>query len=120
MSTPETPAPLSSPDITSMQKLVGALTAVITTAVSLASAFGANITAEQGIKIMALWAALGGLAVVADAIIRQGRAKAHAAITIAAAAAQAAPPTLVVSTTAKRKPAARRKPAATTPPVPGA
>lgn len=116
---PDTPAPLASPDITSMQKLVGALTAVITAAVSLASSFGAHITAEQGIKIMALWAALGGFAVVADAIIRQGRAKAHAAITIAAAAAQAATPAIVVTATAKRKPAARRKPAAK-PPAAGA
>jgi hypothetical protein len=122
------------PDITPMQKLVGALTAVITIGLETATSFGAGLTVNQDTKLLALWGALSAFALTADAIIRQGRAK-HLAIVKAAQinAAAAAAQTVHTSRTvivtkpapparkpggppATRKPAAKRttKPKATT------
>lgn len=112
---------MTTPDVTSMQKIVGALTVVITAGLSLAAAFGAGLSVEQDTKILALWAALGSFAVTADAIIRHGRsttaAAKHAADAVVAAAnATASRP--------KRAPAKKKAatvaaaPAAPTPPAP--
>jgi len=80
---------VSTPDITTMQKVVGAITALLVAALSAANGFGAHLTVAQDTQILAIWVALGAFAVTADAIIRSGRAKAHAAIVVAANAATA-------------------------------
>lgn len=86
MDTPGT----SMPDITAMQKLVGSITVLITSALSTATALGHGLTIDQDTKLLALWAAVSGVALTADAIIRQGRAK-HVAIVKAAEITAAAP-----------------------------
>lgn len=68
--------PLNTPDVTLMQKLVGAISGVIVAGIAVAQAFGADLTVEQGAAILGLWAALGSVLVLADAIIRNGRARA--------------------------------------------
>ena len=68
--------PLSTPDITLMQKLVGAVSALIVAGLAVAQAFGADFTVEQSSAILGLWTALGGILVIADAVIRNGRARA--------------------------------------------
>jgi len=64
---------MSTPDVTAVQKLVAAFTAVLATGLGVATSFGVNLTVDQDTKILALWAALGGFLVVADAVIRHGR-----------------------------------------------
>lgn len=70
---------LATPDITLMQKIVGAVTALIVAVLGLAQAFGWEITATQNGAILSLWTALGGILVIADAVIRNGRSRALAA-----------------------------------------
>lgn len=70
---------LSTPDITLMQKLVAAISAIITAGLGVAQAFGADLTVEQSAALLGLWAALGSVLVVADAVIRNGRSRALSA-----------------------------------------
>jgi len=70
---------LATPDITAMQKIVGAVTVVIVAALGAAQAFGWDITPEQNGAVLSLWTALGGVLVIADAVIRNGRSRALAA-----------------------------------------
>lgn len=68
------------PDITPMQKIVGAVTVVLTALLGVVNAFGwYDISGDQAGAILTLWAALGGLGVIADSIIRNGRSKIAAA-----------------------------------------
>lgn len=84
--------PLATPDVTRVQQFVAAFTAVIVAAIGVVDSFGwANITVDQSAKLLGLWAALGGVAVVADAVIRHGRATAQAAANLAAASKPVAP-----------------------------
>lgn len=83
--------PLATPDVTTVQKLVGSLTVVIGAGLTAATSFGVNLSVDQDTKILALWAALGGVIVLADSIIRSGRSKVHAAIVTAQAAKVPAP-----------------------------
>jgi hypothetical protein len=88
--------PIATPDVTLVQKLVGAITAVIVAGIGVVNSFGwANITVDQSAKLLALWAALGGIAVLADAHIRHGRA------TVAAAVAANNPPSVLATLTKK-------------------
>lgn len=67
---------LSTPDITLMQKLVAALGGVIVALIVLVNAFEFyDVTAEQSGAVMGLWAAVGSVLVLADAIIRNGRSR---------------------------------------------
>jgi hypothetical protein len=70
---------LSTPDITLMQKLVGAITLLITAGIGVAQAFGTNLTVGQSAALLSVWAALGSVLVLADAVIRNGRSRALAA-----------------------------------------
>lgn len=70
---------LSTPDITLMQKLVGAITALVTAGIGVAKAFGADLTVQQSAALLGLWAALGSVLVIADAVIRHGRSRLLAA-----------------------------------------
>jgi hypothetical protein len=70
---------MKTPDVTLMQKLVGAISALVVTGIGAAQAFGADLTVEQGAALLGLWTALGGVLVLADAIIRNGRSRALAA-----------------------------------------
>jgi hypothetical protein len=70
---------LSTPDITPVQLVVGAVSTLIAAVIVLVNTFGwANISPAEGAAIFGVWSALGGLAVLADAIIRNGRSRALA------------------------------------------
>jgi hypothetical protein len=97
-----TDTPLATPDVTPVQKLVGAFTLVLATGLAAATSFGVNLSVDQDTKILALWGALGGFIVIADSIIRHGRAQAAAAKQIATATIAAA------KTPPARKPAAAK------------
>jgi hypothetical protein len=69
--------PLQTPDITLMQKVVGAVSALVVAGIALINAFGwTEIDATESAALLGLWTALGGVLVLADAIIRNGRARA--------------------------------------------
>lgn len=93
--------PLATPDVSAIQKLVGAITILIASGLTAATSFGVPLTVDQDTKLLGVWAALGAVIVLADSIIRSGRSKAHAAIVTAQAQAPVAP----------AKPATRRAPA---------
>jgi hypothetical protein len=68
---------LSTPDLTPMQLIVGAVSGVITAVVTLVNVFGwAAIDAVETAALLGVWAALGSVLVLADAIIRNGRSRA--------------------------------------------
>lgn len=68
--------PLKTPDITPMQKLVGAVGALLLSVMALLNTFELyDITGEQSAAAMGFWTALGTALVVADAVIRNGRAR---------------------------------------------
>lgn len=68
---------METPNITTMQKLVGALSALIVAGIACVNAFGwSEIDATESAALLGLWAALGSVAVLADAIIRNGRSRA--------------------------------------------
>lgn len=69
--------PLATPDITPIQKLVAAIGAVIVALMGLINSFDIyDISGEQSAAALGFWVALGGVIVLADAIIRNGRARA--------------------------------------------
>ena len=71
---------LKTPDVTPIQMIVGAITVWLTSIITLVNVFGwAEIDATEGAALMGVWSALGGIAVLADAIIRNGRSRALAA-----------------------------------------
>lgn len=69
---------MQTPDITPIQKLVGAVVTVIGSLLTLLTAFGVELTAEQSGAILGFVGALGAAFVIADAVIRNGRARALA------------------------------------------
>jgi hypothetical protein len=69
--------PLATPDITLMQKIVAAVSALVVAGIALVNAFGwTEIDATESAALLGLWTALGGVLVLADAIIRHGRSRA--------------------------------------------
>ena len=68
--------PLKTPDVTLMQKLVGAISLLIGAILTTAQSFGADLSGEQITQILGLWTAFAGVLVIADAIIRNGRSRA--------------------------------------------
>lgn len=68
--------PLKTPDVTLVQKLVAAVSALIAAGLAALQAFGVDLTTEQVTSIVGLWTALASVFVIADAIIRNGRARA--------------------------------------------
>lgn len=74
---PQNMEPLQTPDITLMQKLVGAISALIVAAIACVNAFGwSEIDLIESSALIGLWTALGAVLVIADAVIRNGRARA--------------------------------------------
>lgn len=69
--------PLSTPDVTPIQKLVGAVGAVLIAGMGVIEAFDFyEITGEQSAAVLGFWTALSSVLVIADAVIRNGRARA--------------------------------------------
>lgn len=69
--------PLSTPDTTIVQQLAAAGLVLLGAVLTLVNAFGwAEISAEQAAAITGVYVAFSGLMVIADAIIRNGRARA--------------------------------------------
>jgi hypothetical protein len=70
---------METPDVTAVQKLVAAVVAAVPVIGTLLMAFGIEVTAAQIGAISGAIAALGGIYVLADAIIRNGRSRVLAA-----------------------------------------
>lgn len=69
--------PLSTPDVTPIQKIVGAVGGVLIASMGVVEAFDFyEITGEQSAAILGFWTAISGVLVIADAVIRNGRARA--------------------------------------------
>lgn len=69
--------PLATPDVTPMQKLVGAVGGLLVSVMGVVKVFGIyDITGEQSAAVLLFWTSLGGVLVIADAVIRNGRARA--------------------------------------------
>ena len=84
---------LATPDITLMQKLVGAISVLLVAVLGAVNAFGWDISPEQNGAVVTLWTALASVLVIADAVIRNGRSRALAA----------SPPAMAVSGEEKDK-----------------
>lgn len=70
---------LARPDVTAIQKLVGAGAGLVTAIVALVNVFGwAEVDATEAAALLGVYAAFGSVLVVADAIIRNGRSRALA------------------------------------------
>lgn len=68
---------LSTPDVTPVQKLAGAGLVLLGAIVTLVNAFGwAEVDAIEGAAITGVYVAGAGFALAADAVIRNGRARA--------------------------------------------
>lgn len=67
---------MNTPDVTLVQKLVGAVIAVLAALLPVLTAFGVSITTEQITAILGFATALGSAFVIADAVIRNGRSRA--------------------------------------------
>lgn len=71
---------LSTPDITPIQKLVAAVGGLLVSGMLLVNAFDIyDISGEQSAAVVGFWTTIGSVVVVADAVIRNGRARALAA-----------------------------------------
>lgn len=69
--------PLQTPDVTAVQKLIGAGLVLLAAILTLVNAFEwATIDTMEAAAITGVYTAFGGVIVVADAIIRNGRARA--------------------------------------------
>lgn len=67
---------LDTPDVTTIQKLVAAVGGLITAVVLMVNAFEwYDISGEQALAVGGAWASFGSVLVIADAVIRSGRAK---------------------------------------------
>lgn len=67
---------LATPDVTKIQALVAAIGGAIAAGMTVINIFGwYEISGEQALAVGALWTALGAVLVVADAMIRNGRAQ---------------------------------------------
>lgn len=66
---------MNTPDVTSIQKLVGAGAAVLTSLLTLLAAFGVELTVAQQGAILGFAGTVGAALVVADAVIRHGRSR---------------------------------------------
>ena len=66
---------LQTPDVTLVQKLVAAGAGLVGAVLTALAAFGVALDAAQISAILGLYTALGGVFVIADAVIRNGRAK---------------------------------------------
>ena len=66
---------MQTPDITPMQKLVGAGVAVLASLLTLLAAFGIDLTAAQQAAILGFAGTVGSALAIADAIIRHGRSR---------------------------------------------
>ena len=70
-------SPLNTPDVTAVQKLVAAGAGLLTAVVALVNAFEwVTVDAGEAAALMGVYAALGSVLVIADAIIRNGRSRA--------------------------------------------
>lgn len=70
---------METPDVTLVQKLVAAVVAAVPVIGTLLIAFGVNVTPEQLGAVSGAIVALGGIYVIADAVIRNGRSRIVAA-----------------------------------------
>lgn len=86
---------MKTPDVTPVQKLMTALGALVAAAISVAVAFGVELTAGQITALGGAYTAFASVVVIADAVIRHGRSN--------VAAAQAAAPVVVVEKKAAPK-----------------
>lgn len=70
---------LERPDVTAIQKIVGAVSAVIVAVIAALNVFNlAEIDAAEASALLGVWAAFGSFLVIADAVIRNGRSRALA------------------------------------------
>lgn len=69
---------MQTPDVTPIQKIVGAATVLIASVFTLLTAFGVDISAGQQAAVLGFVTSLGGFFVIADAVIRHGRSRALA------------------------------------------
>lgn len=68
---------LNTPDVTPIQGFVAAVSAVLAAGMALINAFEwYDISGPQAATVLGLWAAIGGLLVSSDAVIRHGRSRA--------------------------------------------
>jgi hypothetical protein len=65
---------VQTPDITPVQKLVASAITLLAAVLTVATSFGVDLTTEQITALLGLATALGAFFVVADAVIRHGRA----------------------------------------------
>lgn len=65
---------METPDITPVQKLATGAVALLGAVLTALTAFGVDLTTEQVTAVLGLGTALGGFLVIADAVIRHGRA----------------------------------------------
>lgn len=66
---------MQTPDVTPIQKLVGAAVMVVGSALTLLAAFGIELTVAQQGAITGFVGTVGTALVIADAVIRHGRSK---------------------------------------------
>lgn len=67
---------METPDITPLQKLVTAVTFLLTSVLALVNAFDwYDISGEQGAAVLGTWTAFASVLVLADAVIRHGRSR---------------------------------------------
>lgn len=85
---------METPNVTLVQKLVGAALTVASSLITLLVAFGVDITTEQIAAILGSLSAFGSFLVLADAIIRNGRSRALGSAAAIRELQQPGPPTV--------------------------